>query len=392
MLVNATRIKEFMRRNELEALVGSTPGNVTYLTDYRSFSQEVLKVPIFALMTKDLEAALVVPTDEIGDILTYNLTKTKNLNPYGTYFIETGDKKLRDVERKFSEYVKQPKADNAVDALAALLTFKGLNKSRIGVDEGGMILDNWDKLVRALPEAQLVRANAILENIRMVKTKGEVDRIRKATHIVEHAIDQTLRIAKPNVSGTELADEFTTDIVNQGGHPLFWSIGIGARSHLNNMPPSPEKLKKGDLIRFDVGCKYENYCTDMARSAVMGKPTDKQRQYYQALLEGQEAALKSVRPGVRASELFEIAMKTVKARGIPQYKRHHCGHGIGIELYDPPLIAPRDDRALEESMVFCVETPYYELEFGGLQVEDVIVVTNKGYEPLSESSKELRSI
>jgi Xaa-Pro dipeptidase len=108
-------------------------------------------------------------------------------------------------------------------------------------------------------------------------------------------------------------------------------------------------------------------------------------------LEGEEQILEKIQPGVTAGELFEVAIERVKM-GIPQYKRHHVGHGIGLEIYEPPMLVPHSDFELQPGMVLCVETPYYELEWGGLQVEDMIVVTENGYRLLTKSNRELIEI
>ena len=92
---------------------------------------------------------------------------------------------------------------------------------------------------------------------------------------------------------------------------------------------------------------------------------------------------------MKCSDIFNVAVQTVRNSGIPHYQRHHCGHGIGLEFYDPPLISPHDHTKIEEGMVLNIETPYYELGFGGLQVEDTVLVTESGVRYLTKSSREL---
>ena len=122
---------------------------------------------------------------------------------------------------------------------------------------------------------------------------------------------------------------------------------------------------------------------------MLGKPTAKQQSYYQAIKEGEEQALDLLRPGARAAEIFEKTVKKVRQAGIPHYQRSHVGHGIGIECYDMPFLNLSSGHTLEEGMVVNVETPYYELGFGGLQVEDTAVITKTGYRLLTKSKRDL---
>ena len=148
----------------------------------------------------------------------------------------------------------------------------------------------------------------------------------------------------------------------------------------------------GDLVRFDLGCVYEGYRSDISRTAVLGAPDAKQARYYGAALAGERAAIEAMKPGVPVGRIFDIAVQTTRAAGIPHYQRHHVGHGIGLEPYDPPTIAPGGDTVLEPGMVFCVETPYYEHGWGGVQVEDAVEVTAAGARLLTRSSRELRIV
>jgi Xaa-Pro dipeptidase len=187
----------------------------------------------------------------------------------------------------------------------------------------------------------------------------------------------------------EIAEVFSTAIAQQGGIPVLVCIGAGYRSAFPNVQPSDYQVKKGDLIRFDIGCLYKNYYSDTARIAVWGKPSEKQRTYYQAIKEGEDRALALIRPGIQAAEIFNEAVKGVRQAGIPHYQRSHVGHGIGIECYDPPFLNPTSGHILEEGMVVNVETPYYELGFGGVQVEDTLVVTKNGYQLFTKADRNL---
>jgi Xaa-Pro dipeptidase len=144
------------------------------------------------------------------------------------------------------------------------------------------------------------------------------------------------------------------------------------------------------MVRFDLGCVYEGYRSDIARTAVLGTASDKLARYYGAALAGERAAIAAMKPGVPVSEIFELATKVTREQGIPHYQRNHVGHGIGLEPYDPPTISGATATPLEPGMVFCVETPYHEHPWGGIQVEDAVEIIPGGARMLTRSSRELR--
>ena len=139
----------------------------------------------------------------------------------------------------------------------------------------------------------------------------------------------------------------------------------------------------------DLGCLVGPYRSDISRTAVLGTPTEKQARYYAAILAGERAAIAAMKPGVPVSQLFDLAVRLTRENGLPHYKRNHVGHGIGLEPYDPPTINAATETPLEPGMVFCVETPYYEHGWGGVQVEDAVEITATGVRQLTRSSQEL---
>ena len=163
-----------------------------------------------------------------------------------------------------------------------------------------------------------------------------------------------------------------------------------AAQMLADVYASDRALAPGDLIRFDLGCVYQGYRSDIARTAVLGTPSGKQRRYYDAARDGEQAAIAAMKPGVAVSHIFEVAMRVTREHGMPHYERHHVGHGIGLEPYDPPTINAATTSALESGMVFCVERPYYEHGWGGVQVEDAVEITATGARRLTRSSQDLR--
>ncbi|MCL6553922.1 MAG: M24 family metallopeptidase [Firmicutes bacterium] len=280
----------------------------------------------------------------------------------------------------------------AADALVAALAAAGVTAGRVGIDEVGIAADVLEGVRARLGGVSFVPAARTWRAVRAVKTSEEIARLHRAARIVEDAIDAALRAARAGMTERAMARVFDEAVLAAGGQPLFAVIAFGAHAAYPNARPGERRLQVGDLIRFDVGCVYQGYCADLARTAVFGAPSPRQAAVYRALLAGLDAALATVRPGVSAQAVFEAAVAQARRAGLPHYRRHHVGHGVGLEIYDDPLLGPGQVTPLEAGMVLEVETPYYELGFGGLQVEDTVLVTDDGCRLLTESDRSLRQV
>jgi Xaa-Pro aminopeptidase len=249
-----------------------------------------------------------------------------------------------------------------------------------------------DQLNSLLPAATFVRSFSLLDRVRAVKTPGEIAILRQAARNTERAIDAALAVAKHGVTEREMLRAFNACLAQHDTAAVVGCIGFGTRSALSNVQPSDRALQPGDLIRFDVGGRYRHYRSDMARGAVLGEPDAKVAKYYSAVEKGVLSAYDIIKPGLQVAELFTHVVQAVRREGIPHFKRSHVGHGIGVDGYDPPNISDTSADVLAEDMVVCVETPYYELGFGGVQVEDMIRVTKTGAESLMTLRSGLRIV
>ena len=392
MLLNEARLDEFLAKASLDAVIGTSPENVLYLSGYWAMSQWVRRGPQAyvlrprkglgetAVVTNTSLLDLVADQDISADVRRYSYFKT---DVDATAALSAAD--ARHIALFSSEAYPGP-----VAALAAAINQRGLAKARIGIDEIGITPQCMEQLLAAFPDATFVRAFALMENVRAIKTPDEIVRLRRAASISEQSIEAALGAAAVGITEIEMARVFHSRTTMLDGVPVTGCIGFGDRSAMSNVQPSSHALKMGDAIRFDVGCRYQYYRSDISRIAVMGEPSSKLRLYHDALYKGVQRAYEILKPGLKISELFRQVVDTVQKEGIPHYNRSHVGHGIGIEGYDPPNIAGDSSDVFEANMVICVETPYYELGFAGLQVEDMILVTGDGAESLMARDGKLR--
>ncbi len=384
--MNTKRALKIMDKYQLDALIASKPVNLKYLCNYQSTSHQYISgTEVYAVFPNKPGAkpTLILPVSgmEVAvDLLPY----ADELVPYGRFiFYATPGKKLS--ERY--EWIKKSAIDSTpiptvLEAVASVLKKLGLDTKKIGLDEGNFTPKLYQKFVNNMPNAEFVDAYDIFREIRMVKTPEEVEIMEQAVRIQEKALKNSLALAAEGVSEKDFLDVFQRTIFESGAIPIFNALYFGEESIGDQRPPSPDKrLTAGTMIRYDVGCIYKGYFSDIARTAFFGEPTDKHKQRYQAILEAHEAALNIIKPGTKASELFNVAVEAARKR-IPEYNRTHVGHGIGLELYEPPSLIPTSDVILEEGTVFNLEPPYYELGLGGFQVEDTLVVTDKGFRSL----------
>ena len=384
MLANIARLKELMDRHALDAVIATCPENVTYLSGFWAMSQWVRRGPqAYVLFPKDEQQPCIIANSGILDLVPDQKPWISEIRRYGYFQLDADASATLDADDLLQQKLFSSHAyKDSVDALVAAMKEKGLERGTIGIDEMGITPQCMDQLTAALPNAKFIRSFSVFERARSIKTSGEIEILRRAARATEMAIDAALAIATEGVTEREMLREFNACLARNDTAPVVGCIGFGNRSAMINVQPSDRTLKRGDLIRFDVGGRHRHYRSDMARGAVLGEPTEKLSKYYRAVEKGVLRGYDIIKPGLKVSDLFKEIVATVQKEGIPHFKRSHVGHGIGVDGYDPPNISESSTDVLEEDMVICVETPYYELGFAGVQVEDMVRVTKDGAESL----------
>ena len=381
------RLLRVLEAEGLDALVATTTENVFYATGLRSISHALFRgLELYAVVTR-AGTGLVVPVIETTTLASESIAVDR-VACYGTFFFDYAPDPGA-VGRRVRELSAAPAATPA-DALTSVLGDLGGLGARVGLDEGGIFTSTWRRLEARLGGTTLVPGYQLFRSARMVKAPEEVVRLERAAQIAEAGIAAVLAMLRPGVTERQAAHVYEQEVVRQGASPFFTVVTIGERAALADVQPSERALQPGELVRFDLGCVFEGYRSDIARTAVLGAPTEKQARAYAAMLAGERAAIAAMRPGVPVSRIFDTAVRVTREAGMPHYQRHHVGHGIGLEPYDPPTINAATEMTLEPGMVFCVETPYYEHGWGGVQVEDAVEVTPTGVRMLTRSSQELQ--
>jgi Xaa-Pro aminopeptidase len=389
-VLNRPRAESVFGAAGVDVAIATTHANVFYLSDFRGFGQRLMPTTqVYAVARLDAlgSPTVILPAGEL-DMAAQFPPPNASLSPYGRFFVENSPVDGAHVDemtryRTLAATSPQPTALGAVTAVLDADT-----SARIALDERGISAAARDALKTRYGD-RLVDGAALFDQVRMVKTPDEIRRLTNATIVIEKAYEAALASAHEGMTEAEMTLVMDSETLRLGCDPVFSVVAFGERSALPNAVPGRRRLRSGDIIRFDIGCRSEGYYSDIARTAIFGVPSKKQNEYYSAILQGEEAAINDVRAGVPANQVFATAVEATRKGGIPHYRRHHVGHGIGLDLYDAPILNEATATPLEAGMVLEVETPYYEVGFGGLQVEDTILVTESGYRRLTSTTSEL---
>ncbi len=270
-----------------------------------------------------------------------------------------------------------------------------LKLRRLGYEPARMTCDFFEALKARLPmHASLEPVLGWVEELRMLKSAEEIARIRRSVETNSRAFEQTVARFRPGMKEQDLAAELEYRMRRLGAEKASFEtiVAGGLRGALPHAQPTAARLTPGSLVVVDMGAFQDGYASDMTRMLFVGKPTPRVKRTYRAVLEAQMAAIAAVRPGVGTAAVDRAARRVLKRHGLDKAFIHSTGHGLGLEIHEPPRLGRRDKGVLREGMAVTIEPGVYLEDFGGIRIEDTIVVTAGGCEVLTPTSKELREV
>lgn len=288
--------------------------------------------------------------------------------------------------------VRIAKGPLVIDILSAI---QRLRLRHIGYEPSRMTCDLFESLDSRLPANSSLKAvSGWIEQMRTIKSESELERIRRSVDTNSRAFEQTVTKVRPGMKEQDLAAELEYRMRKLGAEkPSFETIVAGGvRGALPHAQPTSARLESGSLIVVDMGTFQEGYASDMTRMLFLGAPSAKVKRTYRAVLEAQLAAIDAVRAGVSTAHVDRQARKVLKGYGLDQAFVHSTGHGLGLEIHEPPRIGKRDKGKLATGMAVTIEPGVYLEGFGGIRIEDTIEVTPSGCRILTPTSKDLRTI
>lgn len=279
------------------------------------------------------------------------------------------------------------------EALVNLIKRKKLRK--IGFESCYLPVFHFGFLRRELPSSvKLKPLDHLVEDLRIIKTPGEIAKIRQVVELTANVFDSMIRLVKPGISERDLAAELEHRLTQRGAEQVSFRtiVASGYRSAMPHGIASDKIVRQNELIVFDFGAMKDGYCSDMTRTLFVGRPSREVRRIYDTVLHAQTHTEEHLKPGMKAKEVDRLARSIIEKAGYGDRFGHGTGHGIGLEVHEPPFIGRRQESVLERGMVVTVEPGIYLPGIGGVRIEDVVVVTERGCQVLTPSPKEFLAV
>jgi Xaa-Pro aminopeptidase len=387
MKENYLRLQNLMEKNNVDLIVLTSPENVFYVSGVPTtftarnrllFSSTLRREsPITCIVPRNGEPSLIFHSAALEVIEKNSWIKNFVLYPTGTYIWR--EKKL---DIKYNSFE---------DALINSIN-NYLDKNKIiGVEYRDISIDLFEKIRKSFNQNKIVNASNILMESRMIKNSEEIYRWKKATEILVKVMKKLEGAFKDRLTEEELDIFLKTELLKEGvdsWHQTTIAIGKDNGPDIYEQPDPRKRPEKGDIIRVDVGAIYKGYTCDLSRTYAVETVPEKAKKIYSVIKEAQRLELEAAKPNVKASEIYEKAVSYVKKNLDPEYYRGNVGHGVGVELYDEPIISASNKIHLQPNMTLSLEVPYHVKGLGGFNVEDSVLITENGNEVISNYERD----
>ena len=350
------RLRRLFKKSGADAMLVTSFVNVTYLTGFTGDDS-------FLLVTRD------------GEILITDFR----------YVIQLAD----ECPGLELEVRKTGAGQTIVDSVARVV--KSAKVTNLAIEADVMTLALHDELADKLPKVSLLPSRGLVEELREIKDRGEVAQIRSAVKIAEKAFSVVRAGLRPEMTEREIANALDYQIRLFGGNGLSFEpiVAVGDRAALPHGHATERKVCESDLLLIDWGAYSGLYLSDLTRVLVTGRISPKLERVYGVVLKAQQRAIASIKPGVSMDVVDDAARKFIAKEGFGKHFGHGLGHGIGLQIHENPRISRASKQPLKAGMVVTVEPGIYLKGWGGVRIEDDVLVTKTGHEVLSSITKKL---
>lgn len=354
-------LKKWMTKEQIDLTYISDPGHIAYFSGYKSEPHERVLALFIPL---ENEPFLFTPALEIEDAEN----SSWSYPVYGYLDSENPWEKI-------------------ANCLNSLNTFK-----KIATEKEALTVARFDQLRQYFPDADFsANVTQLIERLQLIKTSAEKEKLMAAGKWADIALEIGFRAIQEGITEQEILAEIEYQIKRQGVSKMSFDTLVltGKNAASPHGHPGTTKVAKQDLVLFDLGVVWNGYCSDVTRTVSFKTPTNFQKDIYEIVLEAQLKAIETVRPGVTAGQLDDIARTVIESYGYGEYFNHRLGHGIGTTVHEFPSLVSGNDLVLEEGMCFSIEPGIYIPEKVGVRIEDCLYVTKNGCELFTKTSKDL---
>lgn len=358
-MTKINQIQSYLKEHELDMAFITTPDNVFYFSQFKSNPHErLLGVMIF----QDATPVLVCPKMEVPDAINS-----------GWQYDVIGH---LDTDQPF-QLMKEKVHSNNVSV------------NKVAIEKSHLTVERLEALQHVFPQAQFVRLDEKINDMRVIKDEMELEKLRKAARLADYAVEVGCKEIAEGKTEMQILTAIENAIKDKGYKMSFDTMVLsGPKTASPHGTPGERKIQKGDLILFDLGVEYEGYCSDITRTVAFGNVSDAQKEIYHLVRTANENAIEAVKPGVRAMDIDKTARDVITDGGYGEDFSHRLGHGLGISVHEFPSMTGTNDLQLKAGMVFTIEPGIYN-NIAGVRIEDDVVVTETGVEVLTKYTKEL---
>ena len=351
------RLRAAMKAAGYDALVALSQDNVTYAAGFLvpSHATNRFRRTIVILAGDTVAAQIVVNVEEIQ---------------------ARARSRMKDI-RAYNQFTQNP-----ADLLADALIEAGAGKGRIGIELDYLPAQDYIQLVKRLPEARFEPCADIFFKTRMLKSDEEIATLRRVGTLSERVIGDVLKEITPGMTEIDVSRRLVDQMIAAGSTNFKYRVGSGANSSITNCGTTSKKIETGDLIRIEVLGDIDNYRSNVTRTAVVGKPTDRQKKIWASLMEARDDCKTMLKPGTAVADVYRNYVRICRSHDIePTLK--FLGHGIGQTIHEEPYLTDTRTIVFEPNITFTMEPLYMIPGEMGFHVEDMYVITKNGYDALT---------
>lgn len=262
-----------------------------------------------------------------------------------------------------------------------------MGSENVGFEEKYVTYENYKKLLQTY-QVNLIETEGIVENQRIIKDNNEIECIKKACSITDRAFEYIVKNIKLGMTEKEVAFEIEKFMISNGAEGLAFDsiVAFGENSSMPHAVPTERTLRKGDIIQFDIGCKYNGYCSDMSRIAFAGEIKNEYKEVYDFVLKEQKMIANSLKDGSNIKNVIKCAETDYKLKNYEVM--HSFGHGVGLNIHELPVLHSKKDNILKENSIITVEPGVYFTGKFGIRIEDTFLVGKYNCESLTNSKRD----